>query len=136
MTKFQALVELLKTTKLDGVALSQEPALRSRMAVLACELEAAKMLQRRVIVAALEGRVPTVEAAMCKLYSTELGRRIADCAMDALGPMALLRHAAEEAPANGKWEHSYRATVVDTIGGGSSEVQKNIIAHRGLGLPR
>ena len=72
---------------------------------------------------------------MCKLYSTELGRRLADFALDCLGPMGLLRRSAVDAPAAGKWEHSYRATVVDTIGGGSSEIQKNIISRRGLGLP-
>jgi len=133
--KFRALVELLKLTVVDGRALSEDPVIRSRIAVLAGELEAAKMLQRRVIAAALKGAVPTVEAAMYKLYSTELGRRLADCALDCLGPMGLLRAAAPDAPAGGKWEHSYRATVVDTIGGGSSEVQKNVIARRGLQLP-
>jgi 3-oxocholest-4-en-26-oyl-CoA dehydrogenase alpha subunit len=133
--KFDALLELLRITRRDGIPLAEDPVLRSRVALLAAELESASMLQRRVIAAALKGGVPTVEAAMYKLYSTELGRRIADFALDALGPEGLLRHAAPDAPAGGKWEHSYRATVVDTIGGGSSEVQKNIIARRGLGLP-
>ncbi len=135
LAKYGALVELLKLTRRDGVPLSEQAFVRSRMAVLASEVESAKMLQRRVIAAALEGEVPTVEAAMCKLYSTELGRRIADAALDMLGPQALLRKEAAESLAAGKWEHSYRATVVDTIGGGSTEVQKNIIARRGLGLP-
>lgn len=133
--KFDALLELMRITRRDGVPLCEDPVLRSRVARLAAELETATMLQRRVLTAALKGGVPTVEAAMYKLYSTELGRRIADFALDALGPEALLRHGAPDAPAGGKWEHSYRATVVDTIGGGSSEVQKNIIARRGLGLP-
>lgn len=133
--KFDALLELLKITHRDGVALSKDPLIRDRVATLATEVECAAMLQRRVIAAALKDNVPTVEAAMCKLYSTELGRRLADFAMDCLGPSGLLREDSSDAPANGKWEHSYRATVVDTIGGGSSEVQKNIIARRGLALP-
>ena len=135
LIKFQALVELLKVTERDGQPLSEDAVIRSHVARFATEVESAKMLQRRVIAAALKGAVPTVEAAMYKLYSTELGRRLADFALDALGPMGLLRHSAADAPACGKWEHSYRATVVDTIGGGSSEVQKNIVARRGLGLP-
>lgn len=134
-TKFDALVYLLRLTRRDGQLLSQQDSVRRGIARLAAEVETATMLQRRVIAAALCGEVPTVEAAMCKLYSTELGRRLADFALDCLGPMGLLRKAAAEAPAAGKWEHSYRATVVDTIGGGSSEIQKNIIARRGLGLP-
>lgn len=133
--KFDALVELLRLTFRDGSAIAGDPVVRGRVAQLAAELETATMLQRRVIAAALKGAVPTVEAAMYKLYSTELGRRLADFALDALGPEGLLREEAPGAPARGKWEHSYRATVVDTIGGGSSEVQRNIIARRGLGLP-
>lgn len=133
--KFDALVELLRLTCRDGSAIAGDPVVRGRVAQLAAELETATMLQRRVIAAALKGAVPTVEAAMYKLYSTELGRRLADFALDALGPEGLLREEAPGAPARGKWEHSYRATVVDTIGGGSSEVQRNIIARRGLGLP-
>ena len=133
--KFDALVELLRLTCRDGPAIAGDPVVRGRVAQLAAELETATMLQRRVIAAALKGAVPTVEAAMYKLYSTELGRRLADFALDALGPEGLLREEAPGAPARGKWEHSYRATVVDTIGGGSSEVQRNIIARRGLGLP-
>lgn len=134
--KFDALVELLKLTHCDGVALAELVDIRQRLAQLATELEAAKVLQRRVISAAIKGDVPTVEAAMCKLYSTELGRRLADFALDCLGEPGLLRAGVEGAPAAGKWEHSYRATVVDTIGGGSSEVQKNVIARRGLQLPQ
>jgi len=133
--KFDALVELLRLTCRDGSAIAGDPVVRGRVAQFAAELETATMLQRRVIAAALKGAVPTVEAAMYKLYSTELGRRLADFALDALGPEGLLREEAPGAPARGKWEHSYRATVVDTIGGGSSEVQRNIIARRGLGLP-
>ncbi len=133
--KFAALTELLKLTRVDGQPLCELPVIRSRMAALACELEAARMLHRRVIAQALQGGTPTVEAAMYKLYSTEWGRRLADFAMDCLGPMGLLRKEAADAPAAGKWEHSWRATAVDTIGGGTSEIQKNIIARRGLELP-
>jgi alkylation response protein AidB-like acyl-CoA dehydrogenase len=126
---------LLRITHRDGEPLCRLPAVRERIAALSTELEAATVLQRRVIAAAMKGHVPTVEAAMYKLCGTELGRRMADAALEMLGPEGLLAHGAPGAPADGKWEHSWRATVVDTIGGGSSEVQKNIIARRGLGLP-
>jgi alkylation response protein AidB-like acyl-CoA dehydrogenase len=107
---------------------------RDRIAEFACEVEVATMLQRRVIARASKGEVPTVEAAMYKFYSTGLGRRIANYGIDCLGPLGLLRTGAPHAPFGGRWEMSDRATVVDTIGGGSSEVQKNIVARRGLGL--
>ena len=58
VAKFDALVELLKITERDGGPLSEDAVIRSRIAVLACEMESAKMLQRRVISAALTGAVP------------------------------------------------------------------------------
>jgi alkylation response protein AidB-like acyl-CoA dehydrogenase len=53
-----------------------------------------------------------------------------------MGPSGQLRPGEEGAPVGGRFERSYRYTVVDTIGGGASEIQKNIIARRGLGLPK
>ena len=60
---------------------------------------------------------------------------VANAALDIMGPVGQLKPAAEDAPVGGRFERSYRYTVVDTIGGGTSEIQKNIIARRGLGLP-
>ena len=130
LNKFAALVDTIKAA---GQAGSDK--VRRALAHLAGEVELAKMLQRRVVAAAAKGGVPAIEAAMFKLYSTQLAQRLADSAMELLGPMSLLAHGVEGAPDDGRWEHSYRATLVDTIGGGSSEIQKNIIARRGLGLP-
>ncbi len=94
------------------------------------------MLQRKVISEALRDRVPTVESSEYKLYMNELGQRVADWALDLLGPSGQLRCGEEGAPIGGRFERSYRYTVVDTIGGGASEIQKNIIGRRGLGLPK
>ncbi len=135
LNKFAALVGAIKAARRDAKPLAAGDKVRRRLGHLAGEVELAKMLQRRVVAAAAKGGVPAIEAAMFKLYSTELGQRLADTAMELLGPMSLLSHGADGAPDDGRWEHSYRATLVDTIGGGSSEVQKNIIARRGLGLP-
>lgn len=133
--KFDVLVAMVQREQRDGRPLAQDAAVQRLIARLATEVEAATMLQRRVIAAASGDSVPTVEAAMFKLYSTQLGQRLADTALDLLGPTGVMSKGSSGAPVNGKWEHSYRATVVDTIGGGSTEVQKNIIARRGLGLP-
>ena len=73
---------------------------------------------------------------MYKLYATELSKRLANAAMDIGGAGSQLRVNTEEAPMKGRSESTYRYTVLDTIGGGSSEIQKNIIARRKLGLPR
>jgi hypothetical protein len=65
----------------------------------------------------------------------ELGQRVANAALDLMGPVGQLKAGVDDAPDAGRFERSYRYTVVDTIGGGTSEIQKNIIARRGLGLP-
>jgi alkylation response protein AidB-like acyl-CoA dehydrogenase len=60
---------------------------------------------------------------------------VANWALDLIGASAQLKPGQADAPVGGRFERSYRYTVVDTVGGGTSEIQKNIIARRGLGLP-
>jgi len=134
--KLEGLVRYVREETLDGERLAEDQVVRQKLARLAADLEVARKLQRKVISEALKGRVPTVEAAMYKLWQSQLGQRIANLAIDLIGPDAQLKPGQEEAPVNGRYERSYRYTVVDTIGGGTSEVQKNIIARRGLGLPK
>jgi alkylation response protein AidB-like acyl-CoA dehydrogenase len=133
--KLEALVGRLREARRDGRPLREDPSVRARTARLVAELEVARMLQRRAISAAVKGRIPTVESSMYKLFMNETGKRRANAALDLLGPEAQLRAGESEAPLAGRFERSYRYTVVDTIGGGTSEIQKNIVARRGLGLP-
>ena len=73
---------------------------------------------------------------MYKLFATGFSKKLANASMDIAGPGAQLRVGTEEAPLRGRAESTYRYTVIDTIGGGASEIQKNIIARRKLGLPK
>jgi len=99
------------------------------------EATTAKMLSYRVITIQAEGRVPNHEASIAKLFNTELSQRIARTAMKMIGTHGLLTDAAQ-APMKGRAPNSYLQTVSSTIAGGTSEVQRNIVATRGLGLPR
>lgn len=135
LRKLERAIETIRTTRREGRALSEDPTVRRDLARIATEVETAKMLQRRVVAGASKGRVPAVEAAMYKVFSTRLSQQITDFMLDLLGPVGILRHGDENAVDGGVWEHFYQTTPLDTIGGGSSEVQKNIIARRGLGLP-
>lgn len=135
LRKFERAIEAIRAASREGQPLSDDPTVRRDVARFATEVETAKMLQRRVVGEASKGRVPAVEAAMYKVFSTRLGQQITDFVLDLLGPTGLLRHGAEGAVDNGVWEHFFQTTPLDTIGGGTSEVQKNIIARRGLGLP-
>jgi hypothetical protein len=133
--KIESLCEWVRTARRDGAELRRDPRARRSVAQLATELEVARMLQRRVISEAVKGGVPTVESSQYKLFMNECSKRTANAALDLMGEDGALRAGESGAPLGGRFERSYRYTVVDTIGGGTSEIQKNIIARRKLGLP-
>lgn len=135
--RFELLIDWLRTATVDDQPLRGDPLTRRRVARLATEAEVARLLGLRVVAASMKpGPPPTTEASEYKLYATELSQRVADAAMDLAAPGSQLRVGTEEAPMGGRAESTYRYTVLDTIGGGTSEVQKNIIARRRLGLPK
>jgi alkylation response protein AidB-like acyl-CoA dehydrogenase len=135
--RMQLLADYVKTATRDGVPLKDDPIIRQRIAQLVTECEVARLLGVKFVDAAINSdRAPTVEASHYKLYATELSLRIANATMDIVGPGAQLALGTEGAPLEGRSESCYTYTVIDTIGGGSSEVQKNIISRRQLGLPK
>ena len=133
--KFKELVELTNKVKRDGVILSQIPDIRKKIIYLYADVQKAKVLQRKVLSVAIQDEVPQTEAAVFKLFSTKLHQKLANEAMDILGREGLFRKEYDKAHANGKWEWSYRSTLVDTIGAGTTEIQKNTIAKKSLKLP-
>lgn len=135
LQKFERCLEALRTSRREGKPLSEDVGVRRAVGRLGTEVETAKMLQRRVVDSASRGEVPAIEAAMYKVFSTRLGQEIVNFTLDHLGPHGTLRSGADGAIDGGVWEHFYQTTPLDTIGGGTSEVQKNIIARRHLGLP-
>jgi hypothetical protein len=121
----------------DGEPLRNDPVVRQRIAQLASQAETARVLGLAFVnTASKGGAAPTAEASAYKLYATELSKRLASASMDIGGPGAQLRVKTADAPMEGRAESTYRYTVIDTIGGGASEIQKNIIARRKLGLPK
>jgi 3-oxocholest-4-en-26-oyl-CoA dehydrogenase alpha subunit len=135
--RLDVLLDHVRTSTVDDVPLRDDPVVRQRVARLVTEAEVARVLGLRVVAASMAGGAPpTVQASEYKLYATEFSKRLADASMDLGSPGTVLRVGTEEAPMAGRAESTYRYTVLDTIGGGTSEVQKNIIARRGLGLPR
>jgi 3-oxocholest-4-en-26-oyl-CoA dehydrogenase alpha subunit len=135
--RIRILTEYVKGTARDGEPLKHDPVVRQRIAHLVTEGEVARVLGLRFVHQSLHGGdPPRSEASEYKLFATELSKRVADTTMDIGGPGTQLRVGTDEAPMAGRAESTYRYTVIDTIGGGTSEVQKNIIATRKLGLPR
>ncbi|MBV2235412.1 MAG: acyl-CoA dehydrogenase family protein [Sterolibacterium sp.] len=135
--RMELLADYVKNGKKDGQPLKNDPVLRQKIAQLATECEVARVLGVQFVDAALHSnKTPSNEASEYKLYATEFSRRLADATMDIAGPGSQLCLHTEDAPLKGRAESCYTYTVIDTIGGGASEVQKNIIAQRKLGLPR
>jgi len=135
--RLEELVDWVKGAARDDEPLRRDPGIRQRIARLATECEVARVLGLRFVAASMKGgKPPTVEASEYKLFTTGLSQRVADAMLDVAGPGSQLRVHTPEAPMRGRPEMSYRYSVIDTIGGGASEIQKNIIARRKLGLPR
>ena len=128
--------ELVKFQKERGNG--NDRLLRYELADRAIESEVELMLNHKVIGVQARGMVPSNEATVAKLYSSELDQRIAATGMKLMGLYAQLGSDspyADRAMA-GRFMSTYLYATTSTIGGGTSEVQRNIIAQRGLGLPR
>jgi alkylation response protein AidB-like acyl-CoA dehydrogenase len=103
---------------------------------MAIDEEVARLLMLRMRWMAQNGQLPGVEGSMQKLFSTEAAQRHYGDTLDILGVEGLLQPGAPDAPNRGRFEADFRTSVVDTIRGGSSEILREIIAERRLGLPR
>ena len=135
--RLDLLCRYVATETCDDQPLRDDPVIRQRIAQLVTQAEVARVLGLRFLAASTSGGAPpTTEASEYKLYATELSKRLASASMDIAGPGSQLRVHTGDAPMSGRAESTYRYTVIDTIGGGASEIQKNIIARRKLGLPK
>jgi alkylation response protein AidB-like acyl-CoA dehydrogenase len=132
---YDAAVAHLARESASGERAIDRPSVRSRLVRVAIEREVADLMGDRAAWAALKG-IPGQEGAEAKLFGTEAFGRAAASLGDALGTEGLLTYDAEDAPAGGAIEYAYRNAPIITVAGGTSEIQKNLIAERTLGLPR
>ena len=133
----RVLVDWVKTAKRDDEPLREDPNVRRLVARIVTDTAVAKALSTRFVCAAKAGgKPPTIESSQYKLFTTTLSQRVCKDALDITGAAGTIREGQEDAPLAGRFEGAYRATMNETVGGGSSEIQKNIIARRKLGLPK
>jgi alkylation response protein AidB-like acyl-CoA dehydrogenase len=130
------LVRYAKLTKRNGRSLSEEPSVRQRLAQLAIEIDVSRCLSYRVATSQAREDIPGPEAPANKVFTSEMVQRIAQVGMQMMGLYGQLEFNTKWAPLKGKIERLYLTSVSGTIAGGTSEIQRNIIAERGLGLPR
>jgi alkylation response protein AidB-like acyl-CoA dehydrogenase len=137
LQRLELLVDYVQNETRDGEPLKNDPVIRHKIAELATQAEVARVLGLSFVAKSQAGgKPPTAEASMYKLFATGLSKKLANASMDIGGAGSQLRVHTEEAPMKGRAESTYRYTVIETIGGGASEIQKNIISRRHLGLPR
>ena len=132
---FDHLTDYVKTATMGGKVMRNDPVIRDRIGALAADIEVARQFQMRSTRLIEEGRMPIHEAAMGKVFASELQERLGQAALDILGTGGLLSQDCESAPL-GEMEQLLRHAIMCMIGGGTNEIQRNIIAQRGLDLPR
>ena len=132
----EMLVRYCKETYRNGKLLSEDPVIRRNLSEIAVQVEALRLLCYRVTWLQTLGKVPNYEASVTKVVSSDLLGAIADIGMKILGPYGQLDRGSKWAPLQGRILRSYLTSFSIGIGGGTSEIQRNIIAMRGMGLPR
>ncbi|MFC1405208.1 MULTISPECIES: acyl-CoA dehydrogenase family protein [Streptacidiphilus] len=132
----QDLIRDASAVRIDGRPALEHDDVRQQIARLSAEVDACALLARDSTLGHLSGRGTPTDAPMAKLFFSELNLRIAEYALTLLGPAGVLAEGDPDAVAHGRWQDAYLYARAYTIAGGSSEIMRNIIAERGLGLPR
>jgi alkylation response protein AidB-like acyl-CoA dehydrogenase len=133
---FQGLLRVARVTKRNGKPASADPVLRQRLADLAIRVESMKYHSHRQLTDLLRGRAPGIAASVNKLVSTELNHAICALAIEVLGDYGVLDRKSRHVVDRGIWPYEFMFTLGLVIGGGTSQIQKNIISERGLGMPK
>jgi alkylation response protein AidB-like acyl-CoA dehydrogenase len=131
----QLLAEIVEATQ-PFYAKTKLAHARHELADRAIETQVSIMLSYRVASMQAKGLIPNQEASITKLFGSELSQRIGRTAINLAGLFGQLGPGSPFAPMQGRIERMYRVQVGSTLAGGTSEIQRSIIAQRGLGLPR
>ncbi len=127
---------LAKETRVNGHSAAEDPVIRQRIAQLQIEAETMRLNAYRGLTKTMQSGIPGPEGSLGKWQWADLNQRIAELALEIEGPYAALDRGAEHAVANGAWQYSFLRSRANSIEGGTTDILKNIIAERVLGLPR
>jgi len=134
--RLKALIDIAKQETVGGERLIDNPVWRDRLLKLQARVYAMEFHGLRLLTARLKGENPGVAGLIVKLMGCELNHQLAAFAIDALGELGVLYGHSPHLRAGGVWQRSYMFDLGLIIGGGTAQIQKNIIAERGLGMPR
>jgi alkylation response protein AidB-like acyl-CoA dehydrogenase len=133
---FEGLVRLARREKRNGRPAIEDPVVRQRLAAHKIEVEALRWSAYRNLTSALRKKKPGIEASITKLVTCEVNHQIAATALELLGPYGGLYRGSKHLRDDASWQVEWMFSLGLIIGGGTAQIQKNIIAQRGLGLPR
>ena len=129
-------MEALRQLKINGRSPIEDPLVRHKLADLTVGIQVSRMLSYRVAWMQHKGLVPNMESSINQCYSTEMSQKLVRTLLPMFQHYGMLSPKQKRAPAHGRMEYTYMTTISMTIAAGASEIQRNIIATRGLGLPR
>ena len=132
----EELIAYAKDNDQNGSLIASNAIMRNRLADLAIEVDVSRLISYNIAWMQGEGLVPNKESSMGKIVGTELQQHLSETGMQMLGLHGQLEPGSKYAPMQGQIEHMHLTNVSETIQAGTSEIQRNIIATRGLGLPR
>ena len=127
----EALIARARTVERGGRPASEDPLVRQKLAQAYLELEILRLNTNRALTSLAQTGAPGPEGSIQKLYWSEMNQRTQQTAQEILGPYGQLKDFD-----NGLWEYAYLRSRGNTIEAGTSEIQRNIIAERVLGLPK
>ncbi|HXH09703.1 MAG TPA: acyl-CoA dehydrogenase [Alphaproteobacteria bacterium] len=132
----EELLALARTPATDGMPPLKDPLMRQRVAQMYIETQALRLTYYRNLTRLMRGEVPGSEGSIIKLHASELHKRITDTAIELEGMRSQVLAGSPWTVRNGYWQREFLWAPASTIAAGTSEIQKNILAERVLGLPK
>lgn len=129
-------IAMAKKPDAHSIRAADDPHLRDRIAQAWIDVELVRLNGMRNLAKVLSGQEPGPEGSMSKLFGQHVEQHLHELALDLGGEFAILDRGADDAPNKGKWALGWLRTRASTIGGGTSEIQRNVLAERILGQPR
>ena len=134
--QIERLIELSRRIDHNGRAASEDSSIRQKLAQIYTEIEIFRLNQMRTLTRMARTGVPGPEGSIQKIFWSEMNQRMQQVAMEILGPFGQLTRESDYAVDHGQWAHAYLRSRGNTIEAGTSEIQRNIIGHFVLGLPK